>query len=248
MSSNTGKSRVDGQAAYVLHSYPFSETSLIVEVFSCQHGRVALMARGARRPRSAVRGQLMAFQPLELGWFGQGEMRTLAKLEWVGGQPLLQAHALLLGYYMNELLMKLLPREDAHPALYDAYAEAVRALAFGDTSQASLRRFEITLLRELGYGLTLDLEAGGERPVVADKRYIWAIERGPVEAGSSSSSSSSADTPLFTGRALLALARDDFSEAETLAQAKQLMRMLINHYLGGQPLSSRRVFKELQEL
>jgi len=243
MSSGTGKSRVDGQAAYVLHTYPFSETSLIVEAFSCQHGRLALMARGARRPRSAVRGQLMAFQPLELGWFGQGEMRTLAKVEWVGGQPLLQAHALLLGYYMNELLMKLLPREDAHPALYDAYAEALRALALGDTSQASLRRFEISLLRELGYGLTLDVEAGSEHPVEADSHYIWVIERGPVEAGSPS-----ADTPVFTGRALLAMANDDFNEPETLAQAKQLMRMLIHHYLGGQPLSSRRVFKELQEL
>ncbi len=243
MSSTTGKSRIDGQAAYVLHSHPFSETSLIIEAFSREYGRVALMARGARRPRSALRGQLMAFQPLELGWFGLGEMRTLAKVEWVGGQPLLQAHALLLGYYMNELLMKLLPREDAHPALYDAYTEAVRALAFGDTSQASLRRFEISLLRELGYGLTLDVEAGGEIPVQPHKRYLWAIERGPIETGAPPD-----DTPVFTGRALLAMAKDDFSEQGTLAQAKQLMRTLIHHYLGGQPLSSRRVFKELQEL
>lgn len=238
----TGKSRVDGQAAYVLHTYPFRETSLIVEAFSRGHGRLALVARGARRPRSAVRGLLMAFQPLELGWFGQGEMRTLAKVEWIGGQPLLQADALLLGYYMNELLLKLLPREDAHPALFDAYAEAVRALAFGEPSQASLRRFEVTLLKELGYGLTLDREADSGRPLEPAKHYAWAIERGPVEAAEGG------NTPIFSGRALLAMARDDFSETETLAQAKQLMRMLIHHYLGGQPLNSRRVFKELQEL
>ena len=241
--SGTGKGRVDGQPSYVLHTHPFKETSLIVEAFTRDHGRVALVARGARRPRSAMRGLLMAFQPLELGWFGQGEMRTLAKVEWLGGQPLLQAQALLLGYYMNELLLKLLPREDAHPALFQAYAEAVHALAIGEPSQASLRRFEKTLLKELGYGLTLDREADHGRPVEPRKRYAYVLERGPVLLGVEAGEAES-----FSGRALLAIAQDDFSEAETLAQCKQLMRMLIHHYLGGQRLSSRRVFMELQDL
>lgn len=241
--SGSAKGRVDDQAAYVLHTHPFKETSLIVEAFSRDYGRIALVARGARRPRSAMRGLLMAFQPLELGWFGQGEMHTLAKVEWVGGQPLLQAQALLLGYYMNELLLKLLPRQDAHPALFQAYAEAVHALAAGEPSQASLRRFEKTLLKELGYGLTLDREAEGGRPVEPQKRYAYVVERGPILLGSAAQ-----DAESFTGRALLAIAQDDFSEAETLAQCKQLMRTLIQHYLGGQRLSSRRVFMELQEL
>ena len=240
---STGKGRVEGQAAYVLHTYPFRETSLIVEAFSRDHGRIALVARGARRPRSAMRGLLMAFQPIELGWFGQGEMRTLAKVEWVGGQPLLQAQALLLGYYMNELLLKLLPREDAHPALFQAYAEAVHALAIGEPSQASLRLFEKTLLKELGYGLTLDREADGGKPVNPQKRYAYVVERGPVLVGGDGREAES-----FSGRALLAIAQDDFSDAETLAQCKQLMRTLIQHYLGDQRLSSRRVFMELQEL
>lgn len=241
--SGSGKSRVDGQAAFVLHTHPFRETSLIVEAFSRNHGRIALVARGARRPRSAIRGLLMAFQPLELGWFGQGEVRTLAKVEWIGGQPLLQAQALLLGYYMNELLLKLLPREDAHPALFDAYAEAMRELALGEPSEVPLRRFEKTLLKELGYGPTLDREAENGKPVDPQKRYAYVIERGPVERREPA-----ADAPVFSGAALLAMAQDDFSDAETLSQCKQLMRMLIHHYLGGQPLSSRRVFKELQEL
>lgn len=241
--SGTGKGRVEGQAAYVLHTHPFRETSLIVEAFSRDYGRVALVARGARRPRSAVRGLLMAFQPIELGWFGQGEMRTLAKVEWVGGQPLLRAQALLLGYYMNELLLKLLPREDAHPALFQAYAEAVYALAVGEPSQASLRRFEKTLLKELGYGLTLDREADSGRPVDPQKRYAYVVERGAVPLGGDMDGADS-----FSGRALLAMAREDFGETETLVQCKQLMRMLIQHYLGGQRLSSRRVFMELQEL
>jgi len=113
----SGKQRIDGQQAYVLHSYPYSETSLVVDVFSRDHGRVPLLARGARRPRSALRGLLMAFQPLELGWFGGGEVKTLAKVEWLGGVPLLSGRCLMLGYYMNELLVKMLPREDAHGVL-----------------------------------------------------------------------------------------------------------------------------------
>lgn len=237
------KNRVDGQPAYVLHTHPFKETSLIVEAFSRDHGRIALVARGARRPRSAMRGLLMAFQQLELAWFGQGEMHTLARVEWVGGQPLLQAQALLLGYYMNELLLKLLPREDAHPQLFNAYAEAVRALAVGEPSQASLRRFEKTLLKELGYGLTLDREAGNNRPVEPQKRYAYVAEQGPVLLGAEDG-----EADAYSGRVLLAIAQDDFSDAETLAQSKLLMRTLIHHYLGGQRLSSRRVFMELQEL
>ncbi len=234
---------MDGQPAFVLHTHPFRETSLIVEAFTRDHGRIALVARGARRPRSAMRGLLMAFQPIELGWFGQGEMRTLAKVEWVGGQPLLQAQALLLGYYMNELLLKLLPREDAHPTLFLAYAEAVYALAIGEPSQASLRRFEKTLLKELGYGLTLDREAESGRQVDPQKHYAYVVERGPILV-----SDDGREAESFSGRALLAIAQDDFSDAETLAQCKQLMRTLIQHYLGGQRLSSRRVFMELQEL
>ena len=118
------RSKVDGQPAYVLHSYPFRETSLIVEVFSQDFGRIALLARGARRPRAAVRGLLLGFQPLELGWAGKGEVLNLMKAEWVGGQSLLGGEALFCGYYLNELLLHLLPREDAHPVLFARYGSA----------------------------------------------------------------------------------------------------------------------------
>ena len=127
----SGRQRVDGQAAYILHSYAYSETSLILDVFARDYGRLPLLARGARRPRSALRGVLQAFQPLELGWFGAGEVRTLARAEWLGSMPLLGGTALMLGYYLNELLMKLLPREDAHSALFEAYAGTLRGLAQG---------------------------------------------------------------------------------------------------------------------
>lgn len=237
----SGRQRIDGQLAWILHSYPYSETSLILDVLTRDYGRLPLMARGARRPRSALRGVLQAFQPIELGWFGAGEVRTLAKAEWVGGMALLGGTALMLGYYLNELLQKLLPREDAHPALFDAYAETLQALSRGESHASRLRLFEKTLLKELGYGLLLTREALSGQPVLPDKTYHYLIERGPVEAEPAS------DGQLICGKTLLDLAADDYSDARTLSEGKALMRMLINHHLTGQPLQSRRVFMELQE-
>jgi DNA repair protein RecO (recombination protein O) len=238
----SGRQRVDGAPAFLLHAHPFSESSLVLDVFARNHGRLALLARGARRPRSALRGVLLSFQPLELGWFGGGEVKTLAKAEWVGGLPLLTGKCLLLGYYLNELLLKLMPREDAHPVLFDAYAAALMALAHGAAETAELRRFEKTLLRELGYGLALDREAGSGIPVQADRRYVYEIERGAVEATDNEA------TLTLSGKTLLDLMADDYTDPRTLAESKALMRQLMAHYLGGQALQSRRIFVELLEL
>ncbi len=242
--------RVDGQAAYVLHLHPYSETSLVVDVFSRDHGRVPLLARGARRPRSAMRGMLMSFQPLELGWFGGGEVKTLARVEWLGGMPLLGGRCLLLGYYLNELLLKMLPREDAHGALFDAYAAALQALAQGAADAPELRRFEKTLLKELGYGLTLDVDVETGRPVEPDGRYAFLIERGPVASAGVGvgDTANGGDTPAFIGKTLLDMAADDYSDPRTRVESRRLMRQLISHHLGGKSLHSRRVFMELQEL
>ncbi len=246
----SGRQRIDGQVAYILHSYAYSETSLILDVFSRDYGRLPLLARGARRPRSALRGVLQAFQPLELGWFGAGEVRTLAKAEWLGGLPLLGGTALMLGYYLNELLLKLLAREDAHVALFEAYATALQALARVDdaTHAARLRQFEKTLLRELGYGLALEREAITDEAVLPDRTYHYLIERGPVEASITDGDGDQTRAQAIRGKTLLDLARDDYADPRTLAESKTLMRMLINHHLAGQPLQSRRVFMELQEL
>lgn len=233
--------RIDGAAAYLLHAYPYSETSLILEVFAREHGRLAVLARGARRPRSALRGVLHAFQPLELGWFGGGEVKTLAKAEWLGGISLLRGEGLLLGYYLNELLLKLLPREDAHAVLFDAYASALAALSRGATETAELRRFEKTLLRELGYGLVLERDAQG-LPVEAGRSYRYQVERGAVAADTTESGQA------VSGKTLLDLAGDNYADARSLAEGKQLMRYLLSHYLAGQPLQTRRVFIELQDV
>lgn len=238
------RQRVDGAAAFLLHAYPYSETSLILEVFSREHGRLAMLARGARRPRSALRGVLLAFQLLELGWFGAGEVKTLAKAEWLGGAPFLGGEGLLLGYYLNELLLKLLPREDAHAVLFDAYAAALLALSRGVTETAELRRFEKILLKELGYGLVLERDAAG-RAVEADRRYRYQVERGAVLVDAADATDAGLSV---SGKTLLDLAADDYADARSLAEGKLLMRHLLAHYLSGQVLQTRRVFIELQDV
>src|SRR5689334_7971090 len=115
----TDRRSVTAERAYILHAQPYRETSLLLETFSRAHGKVAMVARGARRPRSLLRGVLLAFQPVSVAWFGKAEVRTLTTAEWLGGIPLLRGEALLCGYYLNELLLKLLPREDSHEALFD---------------------------------------------------------------------------------------------------------------------------------
>ncbi len=235
------KSRIDHQPAYLLHAYPWRETSLIVEALTRDHGRVAMVARGARRPRSVLRGVLLGFVPLELSWFGQGELRTLARAEWLGGQALLTGQALMCGYYLNELLLRLSARDDAHPAIFELYRDTLRLLAAGASFEPLLRSFEAGLLRELGYGVQYDVESQTGAPLMPQATYTYIIERGVVPGAL-------AGGVQLAGKVLLDIAAGDYSDPRTLAGAKALMRHLINHQLGGEPLESRRVWKELQEL
>ena len=235
----TSPGRQDAREAFVLHTYPYRETSLIVEAFTRTSGRVAMLARGARRPRSPMRGVLLSFQPLLLSWFGKGELRTMARAEWIGGQPLLQGEALLCGFYLNELLLRLLPREDPHEALFQQYREALRQLAAGADSGPVLRAFEKSLLKELGYAMILDRDGAGAE-IDSSRTYRYDPEHGPVEAA--------AGEPLVSGRTLLDMARDDYSDPVTQQQSKALMRALINHRLEHHPLRSRQVFRDLLQL
>jgi DNA repair protein RecO (recombination protein O) len=226
-----------------LHTYPFRETSLVVETFTRNFGRVGLVARGARRPKSALRGLMMAFQPLLLSWAGKSELRTLYKAEWQGGIPQLQGLGLMCGFYLNELLLKFLAREDPHDTLFGVYQEAVAALAHEPEPAAILRRFEKNLLKELGYALILDREADSGRPIDPGKRYTYAIERGPLALDHGAESQMD-----ISGQTLIDLNNDDFANAVTLAQSKLLMRFLVNHYLGNQEIHTRQLLREMQQI
>ena len=236
-------SRRDDQPAFVLHTYPYRETSVIVEAITVQYGRIAMVARGARRPRSELRGLLQAFQPLLLSWSGSGELKTLLHAEWRGGLARIGGSALLCGFYLNELLLKLLPREDPHARLYASYEAALTELAAGSEEAPVLRRFEILLLAELGYALPLVREADTGSPIDPAARYHYAFDRGARRAPEGSSRG-----PLVRGATLLALADGRYADAETAAEAKRLMREVLDHYLEQRGVESRRVVQELQAL
>jgi DNA repair protein RecO (recombination protein O) len=249
---------------YVLHTYPYRETSLILQAWTEKHGRLGLVAKGARRPKSAMRAVLVPFQPLVLDWFGRSELKTLKTGEPASPAIPLAGPALMSAFYLNELLLKLTTREDPHEGLFAAYDEAItelralsRAKPGTDADAGSgvnpgpsriepvLRRFELRLLQELGYALELTREAGTHAPIAAEREYLYVIERGPVPAPEG-------EAPLnavkLRGTTLLDLDRGRLEDAATIAQAKQLMRLLINHSLNGQELATRALVRDLQRL
>ena len=236
------KRRADQEPGYVLHTYPYKETSLIVEAFTRRFGRVAMLARGARRPRSSMRGVLLAFHPLRLGWAGAAELATLTTVEWAGASRALAGVGLMCGFYVNELILKLLPRDDPHEELFDFYAASLQALAAGGAPAPVLRSFEKRLLGELGYAPALEQDAE-RRPIDPERLYVYEPERGPVPATGAPSGEA-----VVSGRTLLELARDEYGRTETREQARALMRMLIGHRLHGQMLHTRSILVELNEL
>ena len=229
------------EPAFVLHSYPYSETSLIIDVFSREHGRLSMVARGARRPKSTLRGVLMNFQPVLLSWFGKGEVRTLHSAEWQGGQPYLQGTALMCGFYLNELLLNLLAKDDPHGQLFDDYRATLYRLAHETDHAATLRCFEKHLLQELGYALPLEREANLGAPIQPELPYRYVMEHGAVRGAGQAGMT-------ILGKTLLDMAVDDYTDPVTAQQSKQLMRQLLNHHLGGKILHTRALIKDLQKL
>ncbi len=243
--------RRDDEPAFVLHTYAYRETSLIVEAFTSAHGRVAMVARGAKRPRSEMRGLLQAFQPLTLSWAGAGELKTLLKAEWRGGVPLPQGAALLCGFYLNELLLKLLAREDSHAVLFAEYTAALTALAerAAAADQAVvLRRFELRLLAELGYAMPLTHDADSGAAIDPADNYHYVFGRGPRRATDHAAREPGSTLPLVRGATLRALSSHAYPDAATAAEAKRLMREILDHYLEERRIFSRRVVQDLQAL
>ncbi|WP_086148697.1 DNA repair protein RecO, partial [Janthinobacterium sp. GW456W] len=234
--------RVAGQPAFVLHSYPHKETSLIVDVFTREYGRIALVAKGAKRPHSQLRGVLQTFQPLQAGWTGKSELRILTGAEWVGGMLPLEKTALLCGFYLNELLVKLLARDDPHPVLFDHYVATLNQLAHNEPPPIVLRKFERALLKETGVAADLTRCTGTRQAVDAGQVYVVDPERGPRPARAADA------WPKITGKTLLDMEREDYGDVATQAQSKLLMRFLLAHQLGGATLNTRQILIDLMQL
>ena len=229
--------RVSLEAGWVLHTRPYRETSLLVEALSREHGRVGLVARGARGAKSRLRGVLQPLQPLMLSWVGRGELCTLTGAEPMGAPPVISATCLSHTFYLQELLLRLLQRNDPHPGLFDAYGQALHRLSDPSLSvESTLRVFENALLHELGYGLVLDRDVGEGNPIEAEQSYTYCLEHGPVLGV--------AEKPgvPVSGAALQALASGQLRERKHLSEIKQLMRATLSLYLGERPLKSRELF------
>jgi len=234
--------RILAQPGFVLHSYPYKESSLIIDVFSRDHGRIALVAKGAKRPHSQLRGVLQTFQPLSVSWSGKSEVRTLTAAEWVGGMLPLEKSALLCGFYLNELLVKLLARDDPHPALFDHYVSTLNKLAHGESGLIVLRQFERALLKETGVAADWTTCTLLKRQVDPATMYVVDPEHGvrPVRAADA--------WPKVSGKTLLDMEREDYSDPGTQTQSKFLMRSLLSHHLGGAQLNTRQILIDLTQL
>ena len=227
------------EPSYVLHTRQYRESSLILEAFTREHGRAAIVARGARGSRSKWKNMLQPFRPLLLSWNQRGEMGTLTGADQVASPPALAEEPLFCGIYANELLMRFLQRSDPHPNLFDRYRELLTALAAGASPQPPLRLFEKQLLEAAGFGMQLDREHGTAAAVSAEAWYDYVPESGPVRQERAAGSRDG----LVSGGALLALQSGAIGQ-EHLAELKRLMRRLIAHYLGDRPLKSQSLFYE----
>ena len=182
----TAHRRVQQQAAFVLHHRPFRDTSQILDIFSRDHGKLAVVARGSRGARSRLKGVLRPFMPLSMSWVIKSDLGTLTGAENHGAPLSLSGDALLSGYYVNELVLHFLHRHDPQPEIFEAYTRTIEALVVaGDEIAACLRRFEIELLRHVGYALNLDHEFGSNATLDDEQHYEYRVEQGPVAVSKS---------------------------------------------------------------
>jgi DNA repair protein RecO (recombination protein O) len=225
------------EPAYILHSRQYRESSLLLEALTREHGRVGLVARGARAAKSKWKNVLQPFRPLLLSWTQRGELGTLTGADQVASPPALAGEALFCGLYANELTLRFLQRSDAHPGLFDYYRHLMTQLAGGGELQPLLRIFEKHLLQSAGFGMQLDQEHGSDRVVSADAWYLYLPESGPERRDRGRAG----DEHLVSGSALLALKSGQIEE-QHLNELKHLMRRLIRYHLGERPIASLALF------
>lgn len=245
--------RIGDEPAYVLHHYDWSESSLILEMFTRHAGRVALVAKGVKKPSSSFRPVLLPLQPLRVSYGGDADIRTLKSVDWVGGHVMPTGEALLSGYYLNELLMRLLARDDPHERVFDVYAPTVALLASGQNSllQPALRAFELLLLRELGLLPTLDAQTLSLHALQPEQTYALVPEVGLRRAATD-------DRYHLSGAQWLAL-NEAMSEGQPLtalwtlpelasSALRVMLRQLLTYHCGVGALKTRQIMLDLQNL
>jgi DNA repair protein RecO (recombination protein O) len=231
--------KISLQPSYILHRRPYRETSLLIELFTLEHGRLTLIAKGVRKTRSTTAGLLQPFVPLLVSWMGRSELMTLTQVESnhssLSNNKSLPANHLFAGFYLNELLINLLQKYDPHPNLYTMYERTLLAMQAEILPQAALRSFEKCLLIEMGYGLLPTSELLLQQTFAEDRHYRFIFEQ-----GFSACAAVSGDN-IFSGKSLLALAKEDWQDVQSLRDAKRLMRLVLATLLGKKQIHSRRL-------
>ena len=230
--------RVPLNPCYILHQRSYRESSLIIDLFSRDYGKLALVAKGAKRPKSGIRSLVQTHQRLNIAWSGKGELGTLTAME-PGGTPLnITGRRLMAAFYLDELLMRLLHRYEDHPELFDAYETSLKKLDGGESEQCAIRAFEVQLLKSLGYGLVLDQDADTGVKIDPEKGYYYRVDYGPVAALPQET-----DYIRISGRTLNALYRNDYGDEDSMKEAKLLIHHVLKSHLGPKPLASRELYR-----
>lgn len=234
------RQQVSSQSAYVLRSRPYRETSLLVEFFTRHHGRISVLSKGCKKGRRSTQGLYLPFKPLQISWAGRGDLPILTAIEQDRCYPDLTPNARNCGFYVNELITKLLYRHDSHERLFDRYHASMLDLMLANDLNTILRIFEKHLLGEIGFGLVLDRDIGSGEIIVPDRKYRYMPQRGPVLCAAGADEALDA----IDGDALIALHEENFQTGQQRKQAKRLTRMLIDIQLQSKELRTRRVIHE----
>lgn len=231
--------RINLQPAFILHQRAYRETSVLLDVLTIEYGRISLIARGVRSRRSLLRALLQPFIPLFVSFQGKTELMQLISAEPNGAAFRLQGHCLLSGFYLNELVCRLLQKGDPHPRLFDVYRCTLMALQGDMLNQSVLRLFEKKLLDELGYGVSLNIDFVTGNAILLDKYYQYYPEQGFTQ--------SEQHTGAFLGKHLIAFEQEELFNNDVLRAAKRLMRIVLGSILGELPLHSRKLFTEVTQ-
>jgi len=241
--TTTQTQRIQLQPAYVLHHRPYRDTSRIVDLFTRDHGRLTVFARGVRG-KSGLAAALQAFQPILVSWSGKGEAGQLNAAELVGEPTNLPAARLLSGFYLNELLLKLLHLHDPQLEIFNLYNLTVQTLKTDGDELSALRVFEKRLLQALGFGLSLEHEAESGNAIEPQRCYRYVLELGPLPVSAAANPAKG----VYSGAMLLALATETLSEAQHKTDARYLLRSVLDHVLDGRRLQSREILGGLRQL
>jgi DNA repair protein RecO (recombination protein O) len=226
------------QPAFILQQRNFRESSLLIDALTRDFGRISLVAKGVRKPKSKMAGILQPFVPLVISYLDKTDLKTLTAAEAAPSYRKLEGTALYCGFYLNELIVGFFQFSDPHPELFYDYCNCINELSNQANQESALRNFELSLLNQAGYGLQLSYAYPGERPIESNRQYHFDLEKGLVEA----------ENGLFSGASLRAIRAREFSDPDIRFQAKQLLRLVIDAYCPGRPLKSRAIMNQFIKL